>query len=223
LNRVVLETTDSIVTTTDSHALQKIAGMGTREIRDICKGCDTLQLIQNKTLYLCPDCVFKKNHQGKSKVEVYKERHDKRHKELKPVTIDLPSKEALLEGLKAKFTIKKISNKRAERHAARNRAYKQIDTEREPICEGCGLAGIPLSHSHLLSEQQRPDLYGNKDNIRLHCFGTYRSCHETWERGLIYEVVLMVDFKENLEFVKLVDQGEYNKIVANAIFHNVKI
>lgn len=34
--------------------------------------------IQNKKYWLCPECVFKKNHSGKSRAEVYKERSKKK-------------------------------------------------------------------------------------------------------------------------------------------------
>lgn len=197
-----------------------------QQIRDICSGCGTLQLIQNKKYYLCPDCVFKKNHGGKSKEEVYKERHEK--KESKKHPIAKPNKVnngGVVEELKKVFSIKKISSKRAKRHSELKEVYKKIDSERQPICEGCGRGDLPLSHSHILSEYDRPDLYTDPDNIRLHCFGSYNSCHEKIERRLAHEIVLMQDFKENLSYIKEKDKGEYNKIIASIEFeieHNLE-
>ena len=48
--------------------------------RDICSGCENDTIIQNKKYNLCSECVFKKNHDGKSKEEIYKERADKKPK-----------------------------------------------------------------------------------------------------------------------------------------------
>jgi hypothetical protein len=196
------------------------------QLRDICQGegCGKLDLIVNKHFYLCEECNYKRLHHGKTKQEVYRERHDKKVREIPKELPKIQPKAAIFAVLKKTFSIKKMSNKRAQRHRERDKAYVQIDQERPPVCEGCGFGGgTALSHSHILSEQRRPDLYADKDNIRLHCYGQYNTCHEKWERGLIYEVVLMLDFKENLEYIKSVDSGEYNKIVANAEFNNIKI
>lgn len=48
-------------------------------MRGTCTGCDSVTFIQNKKYGLCGECVYKKNHKGKSKQEVYKERSDKKH------------------------------------------------------------------------------------------------------------------------------------------------
>lgn len=195
------------------------------ELREICSKCGTLQLIVNKFHCLCDDCNYKRLHGGKSKQEVYKDRHEKKENKKpssKPKERNEDDKEDLVVFLKKTFSIKQISNKRANRHAQLKTVYKKIDHEREPICEGCG-RNLPLSHSHLMSEYLRPDLYTNPDNIRLHCFGTYHSCHETWERGLIDEIKEMDDFKDNLEFIRVVAISEYNKIIANAQFRGVKL
>jgi hypothetical protein len=181
-------------------------------VTDICRQCDHLKPIQNKTKWICGDCVFENNHGGKTRQEVYKERHDKRAaKKRDPLPDVFPvNKDLLIAGLKKVFSIKQVSNKRAQRL-------------REAICSGCGRGNIPLSHSHILSERIRPDLYSNVDNIQLHCFGNYKSCHETWERGIIEEVVEMDDFAQNLSFIKEVDQEKYNAIVAKAEFRGIKL
>lgn len=198
------------------------------QIRDICSGCGILQPIQNKTHWLCAECVYKKNHGNKTKEQVYKERHekkeDKKHNTPKPNKIDKPG---LVATLKKTFSIKKISNKRQEVEKQLKIVYKRIDETREGICEGCGKYGKLLSHSHLLSRYSRPDLTCEEDNIRLHCFGDYggpnKTCHEKWSDFNCLEVKEMLDFKENLEYIKSVDIKVYNKMIAKFEFEGIKI
>lgn len=197
-------------------------------VRDICNGCGVISMIQNKKYWLCGECVFKKNHHGKSRQEVYKERHDKKevkkHKAEKSNTLHPAN---LVEKLKKVFSIKKISNKRANVEKELHAVYKEIDQEREPVCESCDRGDRPLSHSHLLSRYTRPDLICEKDNIRLHCFGTVggpeKTCHEKWSDFDCLEVKEMLDFKENLEYIKEVDIKVYNKIIAKFAFEGVEI
>lgn len=192
---------------------------------NICKGCGILTHIQNKFHVLCGDCVFKKTHGGKSKNEVYKERHDKREKDKqpKPQQRDQVDKKSLVETLKKTFSIKKVSNKKAQRDREMHATYKVIDSTRDPICEGCSRGDFPLSHSHILSQATRPDLAAEEDNIRLHCFGNYHSCHEKWERGVPDEVVHMDDFKENIAYIEMVDKPKFRRIVANFEVAGIKI
>lgn len=118
--------------------------------------------------------------------------------------------------------IRKFSKKRAAKEREYIKVCKKIDSEREPICEGCG-GNKPLSHSHLLSKYDRPDLIAEEENIRLHCFYGYQSCHSKWERKNPKELIEMNDFKENLEYIRKVDAGEYNKIVAKFEFEGVQL
>lgn len=46
-------------------------------VKGICKGCGKETYIQNKTKTLCSECVFKLNHKGKSKYEVFIEKKRK--------------------------------------------------------------------------------------------------------------------------------------------------
>lgn len=39
-----------------------------------CSQCGKNHFIQNRTKWLCPDCVFKNNHKGKTREQVYRER-----------------------------------------------------------------------------------------------------------------------------------------------------
>lgn len=47
-------------------------------MKGTCTRCDKETIIQNKKHGLCGECVYKKNHGGKSRQEVYKERSDKK-------------------------------------------------------------------------------------------------------------------------------------------------
>lgn len=197
-------------------------------LRDICSECDTLQLIVNKRYCLCDECNYKRLHGGKTKEEVYRERHDKKeNKKPKPKERPEPDKGELVNFLKKTFSIKKISSKRANKEKELTVVYKKIDQERERICEGCGRNDRPLSHSHLLSRYNRPDLTCEEDNIKLHCFGNTggpeKTCHEKWSDFDCLEVKDMLDFKENLEYIKEVDPGVYRKIIAKFEFEGVKI
>ena len=192
---------------------------------DVCKGCGVLTHIQNKFHTLCGECVFKKTHHGKNKQQVAKERHDKKNEDKQP-KLKLGSeidKSLLVRELKKTFSINKISNKKAERDRLMKITYQKIDRERDPVCEGCGRGDVALSHSHILSQATRKDLAAEKDNIKLHCLGNYYSCHETWERGIPHEIVLMDDFKENLAYIEMVDRDKFVRIMIKLEEANIKI
>jgi hypothetical protein len=204
-------------------------------IRDICHGCDTLQLIQNKKHWLCSECIFKKNHDGKSREEVYKERSNRTTKKVKRKSETICQGQKgeggkqerwgnfKVAGVKKASKIKHVSNKRAIIERELRLVYNKIDNERELCCEGCGSYVKPLSHSHLLSRYFRPDLIADPQNIRLHCFGDYNSCHEKWERGSPLDIVSMLDFRDNLMYIRGVDVGAYNNIIANFEFNGVSL
>lgn len=190
---------------------------------DCCSECGVVKPIVNKKRGLCDDCNFTRLHHGKTKEEVYKERHAKKEKKFTQVKkFNFVDKIPLVKKIKKTF-IKKISNKKAAVEKELRVVYKKIDNDREPICEGCGRGDVPLSHSHLLSQYFRQDLITEEENIRLHCFGNYNSCHDKWERGAPVDLIEMKDFKENLEYIKEVDRGAYNKIVANFEFNGISL
>jgi hypothetical protein len=192
-------------------------------LKDICRGdvCGKLSIIVNKHFYLCTDCNYKRLHGGKTQEEVYREKQ----KGIKLVKIEKPKPE--IEELKKTFSIKKISNKRAEQEKQLKIVYKEIDNERERCCEACGRPDRPLSHSHLLSRYNRPDLTCVKENIRLHCFGEWggpnKTCHEKWSDMIPEEVVDMLDFKKNIEYIQIVDVKSYNRIVVRFEESMIKI
>lgn len=180
---------------------------------EICKGdgCGVLKPIVNKRYCLCDECNFKRLHHGKSRTEVYRERHDKKQREKPKTTLGWPlNKRPLV----AKKRIRQVSLKKADRDREMHKTYALIDKTREPICEGCGRGNRPLSHSHILSQADRPDLAAEAENIRLHCFGEPNRCHETWERAIPMEVMRMDDFKDNMEYIQSVDPQRYAYITA---------
>lgn len=118
----------------------------------ICKGCNKERVIQNKTRWLCADCVYKLNHKGKSKTEVLVE------KEKKKTT-------------KSKTYVYK-RKKTGERDL-----FLQIWNERDHVCENCGmkLGNTPKNFmfSHIKPKSIEPKMRLDKNNIRLLCW----DCH----------------------------------------------
>lgn len=200
--------------------------MGLTPELDWCRGenCNLLLPIVNKHYGLCVHCNFKRTHHGKTEQQVAKERHEKRHKNIKPDSKqrDEIDKRTLIETLKKKFSIKRVSNKKAERDRLMKQTYHKIDTTRDPVCEGCG-RNLPLSHSHILSQANRPDLAADEDNIRLHCFGSYHNCHEKWERGDPFEISQMDDFKDNIAYVEMMDKDIFRAVKVNLDLAGIKI
>ena len=86
--------------------------------------------------------------------------------------------------------------------------YKEIAEERDHSCSGCGRFDVPLSHSHLIPRSRRKDLVCDKRNIVYHCmgFGELKGCHSKWESK---ERVELLDFQQNMEYIKEVDSEYY--------------
>jgi DNA-directed RNA polymerase subunit RPC12/RpoP len=186
-------------------------------IIDECVECHRSLPIVNRKYWMCDDCNYKRLHKGVSKQQAYQARsRDRQMGKVKvPIVPHFDDKDQLVKALKKTFSINKISNKKAARDKEMHKTYAHIDQTREPICEGCGRGDRPLSHSHVLSQNNRPDLAADEHNIRLHCFGNQTYCHETWERGLPDEVMMMDDFEGNINYIHSVDIAAYNKIMAS--------
>jgi hypothetical protein len=192
-------------------------------VMDCCSECGLVKPIVNRKRMLCDDCNFTRLHHGKTKVEVYKERHDKKEKKKFTQVKESNSLDKIPLVRKTRKAIRKISSKKSVVEKELRIVYRKIDQERDPVCEACGRGDRPLSHSHLLSQYFRHDLITEEENIRLHCFGNYNYCHEKWERGAPVDLIEMNDFKENLEYIREVDRGAYNKIVANFEFNGINV
>lgn len=125
-----------------------------------CKVCGTFQYGVNAK-GVCPDCIYRRNHDGKSSSEVYLERQRN-----KPVKISY---------IKNKFN----------KPSGEKELFGEIWNERPHYCENknCNafLGHEPLIQffSHRKSKGARPDLRLDKSNIDLLC----SKCHHEWEFG----------------------------------------
>jgi len=121
-----------------------------------CKGCGSIY-IQNKRLQLCSECVYKKNHSGKSRKEVYIERKENK--------LNYRTKQ-----IKKNFTGEK-------------ELFLQIWEDRPHFCINCGkfLGNEPkaffFSHKH--SKGADPSKRLDKSNIDLLCW----DCHQVRDFG----------------------------------------
>lgn len=114
--------------------------------------------------------------------------------------------------------MKPISKKQSAINRKRDKTYSEIDHEREPVCEGCGRSGIPLSHSHIISQKRakylhRTELIYDKKNISLDCFGFTGSCHEKTESNNYEKMKTLLNFSERIAFIKEHDKQTYDKIM----------
>lgn len=123
--------------------------------KGICKGCNEEKYIQNKTLTLCKDCVYKRNHGGKTFQEVQQEKEKGK--------IRIPTK---IKNRKVKVT--------GEREM-----FLEIWAERPHYCTNpeclTYLGSEPKASffAHKKSKSTHPELRLDKTNIRLLCF----DCH----------------------------------------------
>lgn len=97
------------------------------------------------------------------------------------------------------------------------KTYQLIDTEREPICQGCGRGDKPLSHSHTISRARckqigKPELISDKDNIEIECFGTNEDCHNIWEYEGIKKRMTLDNFDRKLEYIEKHDPERFKSI-----------
>lgn len=188
--------------------------------KGICNGCGKNKYIQNKTRGLCGDCVYIKNHKGKSRLDVAIEKKHILYQERK----NNPSNN-VWKGSKIKKSTKRIglSDKQKEINKDLKEVYAEIDSEREPICSGCNMrqgGNIVLSHSHVISQKEckqigRVDLITDKQNIVFHCldFGGHVGCHRIHETKRASIMNQLLDFEKNLSFIKSVSIELYNRIV----------
>lgn len=107
--------------------------------------------------------------------------------------------------------MRQLSLKKGKVKTQLNKVYQKIDEEREHICSGCGRGDIPLSHSHLIPVGTNQSLECEENNIQLHCldWGNRKGCHTKWESHNIEEIKDMNDFKENMDYVRSVDETYY--------------
>ena len=86
---------------------------------------------------------------------------------------------------------------------------------REQMCSGCGSFSHPLSHSHIISRAKRKDLTHDINNITYHCLsmGGRLGCHDIWEHGTLEEKEMLMDYDQNMEYIKRVDLKIYHQLM----------
>jgi hypothetical protein len=110
--------------------------------------------------------------------------------------------------VKVKKPLKRVSEKQKAINAAKAKQMKQVKTEREGWCSGCGTPSL-LTNSHLVPVGQNKNLELNKLNQVWHCVDR---CHPLWEHNKQGRK-LMIDYASNMEKIKQLDLEYYNKIV----------
>ncbi len=184
--------------------------------------------IQNKKHHLCSDCVFKKNHNGKSRNEVMNEKMKKRvlseeehsfsqNKINQDNIKEIDEKEEKQffdkeRGIK-KFITTNSPIKKLTKQTLIDALYKHIiidmDYVEEKVCRGCLQyqgGNIKLSHSHIISRADckrigKPELIYDRRNITYHCmsFAEHVGCHSKWENPT--QRSLLEDYQMNIDFI----------------------
>lgn len=166
---------------------------------EICKnGCIKNCPIVNKKYDLCDHCnYFRLN--GKTKEEIYKERASSKEKKIYTLKKSKPNQ---------------ISEKQKSSNKQIRETYAEIALTREKRCTGCATY-YNLSHSHILSRKQRPDLQVEESNITYHCLsiGEKEGCHQKWESQNYFKVIELADYLDLMQYVKDNDKEIYNKLI----------
>lgn len=156
-----------------------------------CTECGRPTILNSKGL--CPNCVFKKNHSGKSQVEIYQERS-----------------KANIKVKKKSDSIKQNLIKKKEKHDALikedEKTYEEVFGSKPPYCEECstrlssifrndeGFVVDRFRFSHILSKGAYPEHRHNILNFNLLCF----NCHQKWDHG---DKESMRIFEENKKII----------------------
>ena len=121
--------------------------------------------------------------------------------------------------------LKARSRKGAAAERAKHKVYQQMDEEQEHYCSGCGRAGVPLSHSHLIPVGLRKDLEADPRNIVYDCLsiGNRLGCHDIWEHGTMAEKMMLANFQERMQAIKELDEAHYWKLVFRIKEEEIKI
>jgi len=95
------------------------------------------------------------------------------------------------------------------------KVYNRIAETREHVCTGCGISGVPLSHSHIIPRSRRRDLICEIKNITYHCLtlNGHIGCHTIWDDGTEAEKEMLLDYEINMKYIKSVDEQYYNLLL----------
>lgn len=149
--------------------------------KGVCSGCRREEYIQNKTKILCPECVYKRSHEGKTRQEVQYEKQRSK-------SISKRSLQRSEDNLESRWQSSKISQRC--RVTGEKEMFLEIWGERPHYCTNpkCRkfLGNEPKVHyfSHIKPKSVYPELRLEKTNIRLLCF----QCHyDADHRGIKIE------------------------------------
>jgi len=174
------------------------------EIKE-CNKCNAHKPIINRRHGLCDKCNWARLHPGGS----YNEHRRKTQSSLLKTMVKKGSP-----GKLKNTRLKQVSKRQGVVNRELKEVYVEIDAERAQVCTGCGTM-INLSNSHLIPRSVRGDLITAKQNITKHCLtvGAKVGCHDIWEKGLLSKKKTMLDFKQNIDYIRLMDTEYYNRII----------
>jgi hypothetical protein len=155
---------------------------------EICSQCFDRKPVNSRGI--CPDCIFRNNHNSKSKQEIYSER-SKLKQESKINVIHAPK----VKPLKHSKTSPLLKNERLEKRRdiiqLDEETYEEVFRSRPDRCEECGKP-LPdvfrdgegkivyrAQYSHILSKAAWPEFRHNSKNFNRLCLFD----HDCWEFG----------------------------------------
>lgn len=102
--------------------------------------------------------------------------------------------------------IARVSKKQAAINRKVAACFQERLVEFDGQCTGCGTR-YNLTPSHIIRRSKRPDLITEKDNIKPHCI----RCHDKWDSGNILVMCDLLDFEDNMRYIKAVDPLLFNR------------
>jgi coenzyme F420-reducing hydrogenase gamma subunit len=105
--------------------------------------------------------------------------------------------------------LKQVSSKQNVRNTLLSKVYRQIASEREMVCTGCGTSQN-LSNSHIIPRSRQPNMTTEPTNITYHCLD---KCHPIWETHDIRQMKQLFDFEDNMQYIKVWDIDYYNVLM----------
>ena len=111
--------------------------------------------------------------------------------------------------------INPVSKKKSQKISQKIETYKKMDEVSEKVCSGCGRSDRPLSHSHLIPESYDDRFSADPRNIKYHCLdlGGEKGCHRKWESHDLEVMKELLDFEENMEYIREVCPSYYNQLI----------
>lgn len=160
-----------------------------------CLQCGSNRFPKLNSKQLCPDCVFKNNHRGKSKFEVYNERKILNLSKNKP---------KLSNYIKTKRKL--VETKTNDIRDKDREVYYQVFLTKPPYCEECGKklpnkfededGKVIYAHqySHIISKGSDQRFRHDVRNFNRLC----HDCHHQWEFG---DRMSMKILKDNVDTI----------------------